>query len=168
MVLQSSHYVELIGLSEGIGILCSKSISWNRNTSAYTETLVNSGNAVWPGTGNGSIGWHQNVFLLPRWLSYLYPLKKNEASGVYLNIFQLRPLLTTISHLDQSRSFWTGLPASTPSNPTVVLHQRALAIFQTRKSDHVASFITFHHSDQSHSASFPTPHSPLCSGHCSP
>lgn len=130
--------------------------------------LVNSGSAVCPSTGNGSVGWHQNVFLLPRWLSYLYPLKNNKASGVYLNIFQFRPLLITISHLDQSSSFWTSLPASTPGNPTLVLYQTARAILQTCKSDHVTSFITFHYSDRSNSMSFPSPHGPLCSGHCWP
>lgn len=164
MVSQSSHYVELICPSEGTGILYSNPFS---NTSAYTnKTLANVGSAIWQSTGNGFVVWHQKVFLLSRWLLYLYPLQKYKASRVYLNIFQFRLLLTAISHPDLSSSFWTGLPASTLSNPTVVFHPTARAKLRTRKPDHVTSYITFRHSDQSNSASFLSPQGPLCSGYC--
>lgn len=167
MVSQSSSYVELICPSEGISILCSNPNSWNTNPSAYrNKTLANVSSAIWQSTGNGSTVWHQTVFLLPRRFSYLYPLQKYKVNGVYLNIFQFRLLLTTISHPDPSSSFWTDLPASILSNPTMVFHPTARAMLQTHKPDHVTSFITFHHSDQSHSMSFPSPQGPLCSGHC--
>lgn len=104
--------------SEGIGILCSNPNSWNTNPSAYrNKTLANVSSAIWQSTGSGSTIWHQTVFLLPRWFSYLYPLQKYKVNGVYLSIFQFR-LLTTISHPDPSSSFWTDLPASILSPPT--------------------------------------------------
>lgn len=57
-------------------------------------------------------------------LPYLYTLKKHKGSGVYLNIFQFRPLFATGSFLNKPSSFQTGLLASLLSPPVVVLHQK--------------------------------------------
>lgn len=140
---------------------------------SYVQLL--SHRTQWPLFGIGFVArqnWHQNAFLLPRWLPYLYTLKKNKGSGVYLNIFQFGPLLATVSFLNKPSSFQTGLLASPLSPPAFVLHQKVKLsskhVNGSRHFLHQNRLVVCHRSYKSKSVSFPGPQGPLRSGPCLP